>query len=188
MKSLIIKLLDEYNRIKISKYISIGNNTRISYRNILVKESCKVRVGNNSLIKAAISFDRERAKIIIGDRTFIGTSNIVIADKIEIGNDVLIAWGCTIVDHNSHSIYWEKREQDVTNWVNGKKDWTNVKVKKIKICNKAWIGFNSIILKGITIGEAAVVSAGSVVTRDVPPYTIVGGNPARIIKKIERDE
>jgi acetyltransferase-like isoleucine patch superfamily enzyme len=48
-----------------------------------------------------------------------------------------------------------------------------------------WIGFNSIILKGVTIGEGAVIAAGSVVTKDVSPYTIVGGNPAKFLKKIE---
>ncbi|MCB0501084.1 MAG: hypothetical protein KDD32_00210 [Bacteroidetes bacterium] len=52
------------------------------------------------------------------------------------------------------------------------------------IKDKAWIGFNVIILKGVTIGEGAVVGAGSVVTKDVPDYTIVVGNPAKLIKKL----
>ncbi len=62
------------------------------------------------------------------------------------------------------------------------KDWSNVKSSPITIKDKAWIGFNSIILKGVTIGEGAVVAAGSVVTQDVPDYAVVGGNPAKIIK------
>lgn len=63
------------------------------------------------------------------------------------------------------------------------KDWDNVITKEITICKKAWIGMNVIILKGVTIGEGAVVAAGSVVTKDVPPYRVVGGNPAQIIKQ-----
>jgi len=65
------------------------------------------------------------------------------------------------------------------------KDWSNVISKEIIIKDKAWIGFNVIILKGVTIGEGAIVASGSVVTKDVPDFTLVGGNPARIIKSVE---
>lgn len=70
----------------------------------------------------------------------------------------------------------------------GYKDWIHVKICPVKICNKVWIGFNSIILKGVTIGEGSIVGAGSVVTKDVPPWTIVAGNPARIIREIPENE
>jgi acetyltransferase-like isoleucine patch superfamily enzyme len=56
------------------------------------------------------------------------------------------------------------------------------------ISDFVWIGANVIILKGVTIGEGAIVGAGSVVTKDVPPYTIVAGNPARIIREIPENE
>ena len=58
----------------------------------------------------------------------------------------------------------------------------------IKIGNHVWIGSNSTVLSGVTIGEWAVVAAGAVVTKDVPPYTMVGGVPAKIIKKVEETE
>ena len=54
--------------------------------------------------------------------------------------------------------------------------------------SKVWIGFNAIILKGVTIGEGAVVGAGSVVTKDVLPWTVVAGNPARLIREISENE
>lgn len=57
--------------------------------------------------------------------------------------------------------------------------------KPVRICRKAWIGAGATILPGVTVGENAVVGAGSVVTRDVPPMTIVAGNPAKIIRKID---
>jgi acetyltransferase-like isoleucine patch superfamily enzyme len=57
----------------------------------------------------------------------------------------------------------------------------------IHICEGVWIASRAIILKGVTIGKYAVVGAGSVVTHDVPPYTVVGGNPAKIIKLIQHE-
>ena len=59
-----------------------------------------------------------------------------------------------------------------------------VKDAPISIGNKAWIGFGVTILKGVTIGEGSDIAAGSVVTKDVPSYTLVGGNPAKFIKKL----
>ncbi|MBD2165775.1 acyltransferase [Calothrix membranacea FACHB-236] len=115
-------------------------------------------------------------------------AKLIAAEKIEIEDDVMIAWGTTVVDHNSHSISFSLRSKDVVDWQTGKKDWTHVKVAPVKISSKVWIGFNSIILKGVIIGEGAVVGAGSVVTKDVPPWTIVAGNPARIIREIPENE
>ncbi|GBO51698.1 acetyltransferase, CYSE/LACA/LPXA/NODL family [Pseudanabaena sp. lw0831] len=138
-------------------------------------------------MEGSICFDGDNATIAIGKRVFMN-GYLIAAQSIEIGDDVLISWGVTIVDHNSHAISFSERSQDVVNWRLGKKDWTNVKIAPIKISNKVWIGFNSIILKGVTIGEGAIVGAGSVVTKDVPAWTIVAGNPARVIREILEDE
>ena len=105
----------------------------------------------------------------------------------------MISWGCTIIDTDAHSLNWNHRIKDVLDWKKGLtdgkvgayKDWSNVTSSNIKIEDKVWIGFNSIILKGVTIGQGAVIAAGSVVTKDVPAFTLVGGNPAKIIKKLE---
>ncbi len=68
----------------------------------------------------------------------------------------------------------------------GKKNWDDIAIKPVHVCSRVWIGFNAIVLKGVTLGEGCVVGAGAVVTKDVPPYTVVAGNPARIIKQLER--
>ena len=156
-----------------------------------------LKIGKNSIIHGRFVFERETGMIQIGDRVHIGTSTLISANKIEIGDDVTIAWGCTIYDHNSHSVFWNERKNDTLQEYRDlkqfgdpikNKNWDIVKSKPIRICNKAWIGMNVIILKGVTIGEGAVVAAGSVVTKDVPAWTLVGGNPAIPLKEISNEK
>lgn len=140
------------------------------------------------MLQAKVFFDRRDATLSLGDRTFVGSSTIVIADRVDIGDDVLISSGCTIVDHDSHAQQFRDRKDDVVNWYRGRKDWNHVEISPVTIHDKAWIGLNAIILKGVTIGEGSIVGAGSVVTRDVPPYVLVAGNPARVVRELRSDE
>lgn len=168
--------------------IEIPQEAQVALHKIKPKPGCRLMIGKHSIVEGSLIFDREDASIKIGERTFIGSALLISAESITVGDDVLIAWGCTIVDHNSHSILWRERESDVTNWETGKKDWSHVERKPVVIESKAWIGFNAIILKGVSIGEGAIVGAGSVVTKDVPPYTISAGNPARVIRELTSAE
>lgn len=163
---------------------SVVNFTRI--KNISNKNVLRVLSG--TIVEARIDFECLDAAIFIGSNTFIGNSHIVCSKEINIGSNVLISWGCTIVDHDSHSIQFSLRKKDVSDWFVGKKDWSTVAKKPVCIMDNSWVGFNSIILKGVTVGEGAIVGAGSVVTKDVPPWTIVAGNPARIIREIPEHE
>ncbi|MGA3291920.1 MAG: acyltransferase [Candidatus Microgenomates bacterium] len=165
----------------------IKKPSKIKYSGIRLCKNNLLKIGKGSIVSGNLIFEKNKAKIEIGKNTFIGSSDIISSHKVSIGDDVLIAWGCTIADHNSHSVFWKYRKNDVKNWYVGKKDWKNVINKPVVIEDKAWVGFNSIILKGVTIGEGAIVGAGSVVTKDVAPYILVGGNPAKFIKKINHE-
>jgi acetyltransferase-like isoleucine patch superfamily enzyme len=156
--------------------------------NIINSEKCILKIGEESVILGLLYFERQNATISIGKKTFIGNSKLAAAEKISIGDNVLISWGVTIVDHNSHSIIYTNRDDDITDWRNGRKDWSHVLCAPVTICDKVWIGFNVCILKGVTIGEGSIVGSGSVVTKDVPEWTIVGGNPAKVIREIPEDE
>ena len=101
--------------------------------------------------------------VSIGDRT-----EIHCGERIDIGNNVLISWDCVIMDRDYHCF---ESENEVT--------------RPVKINDNVWIGCRVIILRGVEIGEGSVIAAGAVVTKDVPPKTLVGGNPARIIKEIK---
>lgn len=165
-----------------------GSNSTFTASRVAWKENCKVLVGNDSRIHAKITFEKPGAEVVIGNRTFIGSSKLVCAEKIVIGDDILISWGCTVIDHNSHSTRFTLRKDDIKGGKEGFKDWGHVVKNKITISDKSWIGFNAIILQGVTIGEGAIVGAGSVVTKDVPDWTVVAGNPARVIRKLGEDE
>jgi acetyltransferase-like isoleucine patch superfamily enzyme len=170
------------------KFISIEPSSKVLLTRVRGGRGCLLEVGKLSIVKSFLSFDNVGAKISIGENTYIGKSHIVAAKNITIGDNVLISWGVTIVDHNSHSLIYSERALDVADWRLGKKDWSNVVVQPVRICDKAWVGFNASILKGVTIGEGAIVAACSVVTKDVPAWTIVGGNPAKIIREIPCNE
>jgi acetyltransferase-like isoleucine patch superfamily enzyme len=183
-----------------SQYIKAHFSSDIKGLNISVRNVAEnkvyLEINENSIVNGDFIFEIQEGKISIGSRTFIGGGLFICIDGIEIGDDVMIAWGCTFIDNNSHSVVWSERKNDVLDWKKGLdenkigayKDWSNVKRAKIKIKNKVWIGFNSIILKGVSIGEGAVVAAGSVVTKNVPDWTIVAGNPAVIVKEIPENE
>jgi acetyltransferase-like isoleucine patch superfamily enzyme len=108
------------------------------------------------------------AHIHIGNGTYINRNTLLVAEQeITIGQDCKISWDVVIMDTDQHPLN------------------APITIRKpVHIQDKAWIGCRSIILKGVTIGEGAVIAAGSVVTKDVPPYTIFGGTPARYITDV----
>jgi len=85
-------------------------------------------------------------------------------------------------------IYWGGYDAVTSNEIIGTesnpRDWASVPVKPVRICNRSWLGLNVIVLKGVEVGEGADLAAGSVVTKKVPPWTVVAGNPAKAIREI----
>ena len=199
-------LLNFYRKYKFNKMMSrIKNNIDIDKATVIMPsinfdfrtdiDKVRIVIGKDSMIGCNFIFESDEGFIKVGERTFInGGTNLISRSKIEIGNDVTIGWGSYIYDHNSHSLDWQDRADDIKqqrmDYLNGnnfiaEKEWANVMSKPIKICDKVWIGFDAVILKGVTIGEGAIVGARSVVTKDVEPWTVVAGNPAKFIKNIE---
>lgn len=116
---------------------------------------------------------------LIGKDVFIG-EDLIISDNIHdknviIGDRVSIAPRVTLVTFSAPNL---SRIRPYVKVANG----------KIKIENDAWIGVGAIILPNVTIGKGAVVGAGAVVITDVPPYTVVAGVPAKVIRKLEIEE
>lgn len=156
-------------------------------RNVGWKPECRLTVGERTQVLGRVAFDREGASVTIGSRSFVNAF-IVCAQEVTVGDDVLIAWDTTIVDHNSHSLIFSQRCGDAVDWLDGRKDWSHVAIAPVHICDKVWVGFGAKILKGVTVGEGAIIGAGAVVTKDVAPWTIVAGNPATVVRAIPESE
>ncbi len=188
LKKIILKI---FNRSETSlKSIDfLGENTEILGHIDKRDKNSVIKIGNDCLIEGDLVTETSESLLTIGDNTYIGGGTLIDCVKlISIDNDVLISYGCVLADSNNHSIRYSLRKNDLSAWKQRKHDWTTTDSKPIQICLGAWIGAKTIILKGVTIGEGAVVGAGSVVTKDVPAWTIVAGNPARIIREIPENE
>lgn len=129
----------------------------------------------------------ETGSISIGDHTFVGLgSRVWSSQKVQIGSYVLISHLVDIHDCSSHSTDWRQRRVEIEARFERADNSPppNVARAAVTIEDDVWIGFKSTILRGVTIGRGAIVAAGSVVTKDVPPFTLVAGNPARIVRTL----
>lgn len=156
-------------------YLNIGRGCKVSIGDGFIANSgvtAGIDCGNGCKIAV-----RRDATLTIGE--YSGMTNTVIQchERIEIGSHVNIGAGCMIMDSNFHSTDWKDR-------LDRRKDIANHRNAPIKIGDVVFIGARSIICKGVTIGDHAMIAAGSVVVTDVPADEVWGGNPARFIKRI----
>lgn len=167
-----IKLLRiRYNNI--NSFIEEGVKIDCS-SNVLIGRGSSVRMFSTLIVKSPVRRSKFISSLRIGDNTYIGEYNNIRAagGSITIGNNCLISQHISIVASN-HGIEKDKLIVE--------QRWPEDKINVV-IEDDVWIGANSVILPGVTIHKGAVIGAGSVVTKDVPEYAIVAGNPARILK------
>jgi acetyltransferase-like isoleucine patch superfamily enzyme len=149
----------------------------------------RIEIGANSIVRAELFVFPHSGSIRIGEWCFIGPqSHVWSAASVTIGDRVLISHQVNIHDTNGHSLNASLRHQQFVEIATSGHPINPVDIAAdpVTIGNDAWIGFGSSILKGVTIGEGAVIAARSVVTDDVEPWTVVAGFPARPVRKLER--
>lgn len=147
-------------------------------------------IGANSVVAGSLTTFAHLGKIRIGEWCYVGEgSRIWSACEVTIGDRVQISHNVDIHDTNSHPFDRSLRyEQNKAILKSGHpRQDPGILSKPVSIGNDAWIGFGATILKGVTIGEGAIVGAHTVVTRDVPPFTVVVGNPARVARQLDCD-
>ncbi|MFI0491622.1 acyltransferase [Flavobacterium sp.] len=130
----------------------------------------KFDLGDYSTIEDFSAINNGVGSVIIGDRTKIGLSNTIIG-PVTIGNDVRLAQNITLsgLNHNYEDVNLPIHVQGVS-------------TAPIIVENDCWIGANVVAVAGVTIGKHSIVAAGSIVTKNIPPYSVAVGNPARVIK------
>ena len=173
-----------YEPIFKTKCTSCGKRLCIDIRMPQISDNISLTIGNGVTLNGVNSFFApaiyEKPEIIIGDHSGLGFQvSISAAQKVEIGKYCLIAARVAIMDNNNHPLDPEER------MAGGK-----VSVKEIApvvIEDNVWIGYQSYINKGVRIGEGAIVGANSVVRKDVPPFSIVLGNPARVVGWLKKE-
>jgi acetyltransferase-like isoleucine patch superfamily enzyme len=146
----------------------------------------RIRIDKNCQVHSHLMIFGHGGEIIVGEHCYLGEqTRIWSAKKITIGNRVLISHNVNIHDNNSHPIDAKKRHEDFIHiFSKGFQKENDLNEKEIIIEDDVWIGFNCTILKGVRIGEGAIIAACALVTKDVEPYTIVGGSPAVLIKRL----
>lgn len=156
---------------KIGSKSSVGARTRVS-------NPWTLQLGKRCVVESDVTLKlvHDESSLSVGDFCYIARfSQFDILGRCEIGQHVLIATGCMIVDHN-HGVDHRLRI-----------DQQSCLLKPVQIGDDVWMGAYSMVLPGVNIGNGAVVAAHAVVTKDVPPFAIVAGVPARVIGRRQQE-
>lgn len=149
-----------------------------------------IAVGRRSHIRGELLLFGHGGRIRIGDYCYVGEGTRIWSScDITVGDRVLISHLCTVMDNLTHPLGPSARHAQFRAIIeHGHPARLDLGERPVRIEDDALVGCQSVILRGVTIGRGAIVGAGSVVTGDVPAYTIVAGNPARHIRELTAEE
>jgi acetyltransferase-like isoleucine patch superfamily enzyme len=150
-------------------------------------------IGHAASVYLGTMFDvGPHGRVVLGDYALLNGVRVICDSSVEIGDYALISWGVVLMDTYRVPFDRDARRDVLRNvaahrprGIRGGGPWP---ARPIRIGKNVWIGADACVLPGVTIGEGSVVGTRSVVTQDVPPYTIAAGNPARIVRRLEPGE
>ncbi|MDI9479419.1 MAG: acyltransferase [Syntrophomonadaceae bacterium] len=152
---------------------SCGKNLRARNPGLLfLGEGSEVHIGDNVLLERDVRISTgTNARVYIGDNSYLGDGcNLLAVKELRIGKGCSISWHVLFMDTSSHPLAFAGEKMET-------------KIAPIIVEDHVWIGCRAVILKGVTVGEGSIIANNAVVTKDVPPRTMVAGNPARVIKE-----
>jgi len=184
LKTYIMKKYFRKNAL-IGKNFSCGPNSRCENGS---NNHANIKIGHNVEILGRL-ITKGSGKITIGSYTTIRfDTRIGAVNNIDIGKNVIISNNVVIYDNNNHPVSPSKRRKMTEQGFYGEQwDWSKSDDKPIIIEDNVWIGEYAVILKGVKIGRGSIVGMRAVVTKDVPKFSIVVGNPAKVVKSLEID-
>lgn len=186
MKKLIISLLNLLRLCSFQRQYVVGQGTKIVYKSrFKANRKEAINIGRMSELNCEILV-QEQGRCDVGDFTTIRYgSRIHCVSRVSIGDFVIISNNVTITDNNNHPTSpMQRRAMSESGFSSALWRWGEAESASVSIGDNVWIGFESVILKGVNIGTGAVVGCRAVVTKDVPPFTVVAGNPAVIVKRL----
>jgi acetyltransferase-like isoleucine patch superfamily enzyme len=153
-------------------------------------ERDSITVGVGTHIRGQLFTFGHGGHITLGSYCYVGeNTKLWSATRLSIGNRVLIGHNTSIFDSDTHPLNARERHRQYVEIITkGHPTQIDLREEPVTIEDDVWIGSNVVVLKGVTIGQGAVVGAGSVVTEDVPPFVVVAGNPARVVRELSPDE
>jgi acetyltransferase-like isoleucine patch superfamily enzyme len=162
--------------------------TSFSFHHYRSEQPVGVSIGRGAATYLGTMFDIGRqGRVTLGSFALVHGAWIICDATVEIGDFALIAWNVVLMDTYRLPIDPTSRRHELRDIARRRPrvgDGSGV-ARPIRIGPNTWIGFDACVLPGVTIGEGAIIGARSVVTEDVPPFTIAAGNPARIVRQIE---
>lgn len=158
-------------------------------RNIRGDTRC-IQVGSHTLVAGELLVFSHGGDISIGEWCYIGEgARVWSSGSVHIGDRVLISHNVNIFDSLTHPLNARQRHAQFKAIIQtGHPRSIDLGERPVTVGNDVWIGANSCVLRGVILGEGAIVGTGAVVTHDVPPFTLVAGNPARVIRELGPDE
>jgi acetyltransferase-like isoleucine patch superfamily enzyme len=172
----ILRMLGGFSKVIFWRKFNAGKKFKLYFGGGLIGERGKIAIGNRVTLFGWLISDG--GKITIGNNTVIHGKTVIRSMKsVTVGSHCDIGGEVYIQDHNSMSIdYLERRK------LGGK-----VSCKAVVIGDDIWIGRRAMVMKGVTIGDRAIIAAGAVVTHDVPADSVAAGNPAKIVKYLKEN-
>lgn len=147
-----------------------------------------VRIGRGASTYLGTMFDvGVQGQVSLGNYALVHGARIICDAEIKIGDYALISWNVVLMDTYRMPLNPVERRRELERIPNRelRRIDANEPARPIHIESNVWIGFDACVLPGVTVGEGSIVGARSVVTTDVAPYTVVAGNPARVIRRLE---
>jgi acetyltransferase-like isoleucine patch superfamily enzyme len=188
IKRIFDKWLNKYKARHIKKMVTLKGTGHEFVRTTHVRladgsDKNDILVGDHAMISGGL-VSENHGKIVLGAYTYLRESSIIGSVKsVVIGDYTSIADFVVIMDNNNHPINPEDRRiKSASKKGSYYRKWRHSEANEIIIGCNVWIGSFARVCKGVTVGDNAIIAANAVVTKDVPPNTIVAGNPAKVVK------